>query len=156
MYSKFKTRQNIIWNFFLPSFSLTHLTLDRQTNITCTNHLKLKHFRKTIYEKWNFYKFLFGGINKLICDSQIMNLQFQICQSIVKLFTTQEEMLSGFNFSSACTDWIDCITKTMSKFILIKMTKLQSKMHKEFYIQWIINEKKKKNKFPFFAYNWSF
>ena len=37
--------------------------------------------------------------------------------------TTEEEMFSGFDFSSACTHKIDCINKTMSKFMFAKMTK---------------------------------
>ena len=40
--------------------------------------------------------------------------------STVKM-ATQEEMFSGFN---ACTHRVDCITKTKSKFMFIKIIKL--------------------------------
>ena len=45
----------------------------------------------------------------------------------------QEEMFGSFNFISECTDTIDFITKTMTKFMFIKMAKLHFKTHKEFY-----------------------
>ena len=38
--------------------------------------------------------------------------------------TRQEEMFSGFNFSSAYIHKIDSITKNMSKFMFLEMTKL--------------------------------
>ena len=55
----------------------------------------------------------------------------------------QEEMFSGFNFSSACTHRIDCITKTMPKFMIVKMTKSYSETRKQFYSRWVwvINSK---------------
>ena len=59
---RFKTSQTILWNFVL---SLLNLII-----------WKLSYFRgkKTICEKWKFYKFLVHGIKKLICDSQITKL----------------------------------------------------------------------------------
>ena len=53
------------------------------------------------------------------------------------------EMFSGFNFSFAFTHKIGCISKTMGKFMFIKMTKLQSKTRTEFYTEWIINTKQR-------------
>ena len=44
----------------------------------------------------------------------------------------QEKVLSSFHFTSACTYSIYCISKTMSKFMFIQMTKLKSKAGKEF------------------------
>ena len=42
-------------------------------------------------------------------------------------------MFGSFNFISECTDTIDFITKTMTKFMFVKMAKLHFKTHKEFY-----------------------
>ena len=46
--------------------------------------------------------------------------------------STQRKVLSGFNFTSTCRHSIYCISQTMSKFMFMEMTKLKSKVEKEF------------------------
>ena len=52
---------------------------------------------------------------------------------------TQEEVFSSLNFTSVCSHSVYCTSKTMSKFMFIQMTKLKSKMSKEFNTKWIID-----------------
>ena len=62
------------FSFILQSHSFKYRQVDRQV-LSALIVLKIyfEKKQKTIHEKWVFYKFLIGGIKKLICDSRITN-----------------------------------------------------------------------------------
>ena len=68
---QFKTSQDFLQNCFLSSINLTPLTLDRQTDITYTDFLKLSYLRRNDSWKMEVLKIFVLWVQEI--DSRFMN-----------------------------------------------------------------------------------